>query len=127
MPLKIRLARRGTKKRPYYHIVVAEAEAPRDGVEVNDRIKMQHLHDDDAQHALLTEPVGRMHRIHEAEIDQEAVQRTRLTQHGLDADGTDERRQDHRHEHERIEQRTARKRKAHITNCQRQRVTLQKH
>jgi small subunit ribosomal protein S16 len=31
MPLKIRLARRGTKKRPYYHIVVAEAEAPRDG------------------------------------------------------------------------------------------------
>ena len=31
MPLKIRLARRGTKKRPYYHIVVAEADAPRDG------------------------------------------------------------------------------------------------
>jgi small subunit ribosomal protein S16 len=31
MPLKIRLARRGTKKRPYYHIVIAEAEAPRDG------------------------------------------------------------------------------------------------
>ena len=31
MSLKIRLARRGTKKRPYYHIVVAEAEAPRDG------------------------------------------------------------------------------------------------
>ena len=31
MPLKIRLARRGSKKRPYYHIVIAEAEAPRDG------------------------------------------------------------------------------------------------
>jgi small subunit ribosomal protein S16 len=31
MPLKIRLARRGTKKRAYYHIVVAEGTAPRDG------------------------------------------------------------------------------------------------
>ena len=29
--LKIRLARGGTKKRPYYRIVVAEARAPRDG------------------------------------------------------------------------------------------------
>lgn len=31
MPLKIRLARGGSKKRPYYSIVVAEARAPRDG------------------------------------------------------------------------------------------------
>lgn len=31
MPLKIRLARGGSKKRPYYRIVVAEATAPRDG------------------------------------------------------------------------------------------------
>ena len=31
MPLKIRLARAGSKKRPYYHIVVADARAPRDG------------------------------------------------------------------------------------------------
>ncbi len=31
MPLKIRLARWGAKKRPYYRIVVAEATAPRDG------------------------------------------------------------------------------------------------
>jgi small subunit ribosomal protein S16 len=31
MPLKIRLARGGAKKRPYYRIVVAEATAPRDG------------------------------------------------------------------------------------------------
>lgn len=29
--LKIRLARRGTHKRPFYHIVVANASAPRDG------------------------------------------------------------------------------------------------
>ena len=29
--LKIRLARGGSKKRPYYHIVVADARAPRDG------------------------------------------------------------------------------------------------
>ena len=31
MSLKIRLARAGTKKRPYYHVVVADARAPRDG------------------------------------------------------------------------------------------------
>ena len=31
MSLKIRLARAGSKKRPYYHIVVAAATAPRDG------------------------------------------------------------------------------------------------
>ena len=31
MAVKIRLARHGSKKRPYYRIVVAEASAPRDG------------------------------------------------------------------------------------------------
>jgi len=31
MALKIRLARAGAKKRPYYHIVIAHNEAPRDG------------------------------------------------------------------------------------------------
>lgn len=31
MALKIRLSRAGTKKRPYYHIVVASATSPRDG------------------------------------------------------------------------------------------------
>ena len=31
MSLKIRLARAGSKKRPYYHIVVASAASPRDG------------------------------------------------------------------------------------------------
>jgi small subunit ribosomal protein S16 len=31
MALKIRLARGGAKKRPYYRIVLAEATAPRDG------------------------------------------------------------------------------------------------
>lgn len=31
MSLKIRLARAGSKKRPYYHVVVADARSPRDG------------------------------------------------------------------------------------------------
>ena len=31
MAVKIRLARHGAKKRPYYRIVVADARAPRDG------------------------------------------------------------------------------------------------
>jgi small subunit ribosomal protein S16 len=31
MALKIRLTRAGAKKRPYYHIVVADSRSPRDG------------------------------------------------------------------------------------------------
>ncbi|RYZ61998.1 MAG: 30S ribosomal protein S16 [Chitinophagaceae bacterium] len=31
MPVKIRLQRHGSKKRPFYFIVVADARAPRDG------------------------------------------------------------------------------------------------
>jgi len=31
MAIKIRLARAGSKKRPYYHVVVADVRAPRDG------------------------------------------------------------------------------------------------
>ena len=31
MSVKIRLARRGRTKKPYYHIVIADARAPRDG------------------------------------------------------------------------------------------------
>jgi len=31
MPVRIRLTRRGAKKRPFYRIVAADSEAPRDG------------------------------------------------------------------------------------------------
>ena len=31
MPTVIRMARAGTKKRPFYHVVVADSRAPRDG------------------------------------------------------------------------------------------------
>lgn len=31
MALKIRLSRAGSKKRPYYHVVIADVRAPRDG------------------------------------------------------------------------------------------------
>ena len=31
MSLRIRLARAGTKKRPFYHIVIADSRSPRDG------------------------------------------------------------------------------------------------
>lgn len=31
MAIKIRLARAGSKKRPYYHVVIADARSPRDG------------------------------------------------------------------------------------------------
>ena len=55
MGLKIRLARAGAKKRPYYHIVIADSRSPRDGrfiekvgsynpmlpVEHEDRVRLQ--------------------------------------------------------------------------------------
>jgi small subunit ribosomal protein S16 len=31
VPVKIRLSRRGSKKRPFYRMVAADSEAPRDG------------------------------------------------------------------------------------------------
>jgi small subunit ribosomal protein S16 len=31
MPVKVRLTRKGAKKRPFYRIVAADSEAPRDG------------------------------------------------------------------------------------------------
>ena len=31
MPVVLRMARAGTKKRPFYHIVVADSRSPRDG------------------------------------------------------------------------------------------------
>jgi small subunit ribosomal protein S16 len=31
MAVKIRLTRRGTKKRPYYRLIAADSESPRDG------------------------------------------------------------------------------------------------
>ena len=31
MPVKIRLQRKGRKKRPFYHIVIADSRSPRDG------------------------------------------------------------------------------------------------
>ena len=31
MPVKIRLTRKGAKKSPFYRVVVADSEAPRDG------------------------------------------------------------------------------------------------
>ena len=34
--VKIRLARHGAKKRPYYRIVVADARCPRDGKFIDD-------------------------------------------------------------------------------------------
>ncbi len=63
MGLKIRLARAGAKKRPYYHIVVADSRSPRDGrfieklgsynpmlpAEHADRVR---LHDERIQHWL---------------------------------------------------------------------------
>ena len=37
MSLKIRLARAGSKKRPYYHVVIADVRSPRDGRFIENR------------------------------------------------------------------------------------------
>ena len=37
MAVKIRLARHGAKKRPYYRIVVADSRSPRDGRFIDSR------------------------------------------------------------------------------------------
>ena len=38
MAVKIRLARHGAKKRPYYRVVVADSHAPRDGAQPTDTV-----------------------------------------------------------------------------------------
>ena len=47
MGLKIRLARAGAKKRPYYHIVVADSRSPRDGKFIEEIGTYQPLKKDD--------------------------------------------------------------------------------
>ena len=43
MSLKIRLARAGTKKRPFYHIVIADSRSPRDGRRIGGERAQLHL------------------------------------------------------------------------------------
>jgi small subunit ribosomal protein S16 len=43
MSLKIRLARAGTKKRPFYHIVIADSRSPRDGRFIEPKEKTERL------------------------------------------------------------------------------------
>ena len=75
MGLKIRLARAGAKKRPYYHIVVADSRSPRDGrfieklgsynpmlpAEHDDRVRLQgeHIQHWVKQGAVATDRVAR--------------------------------------------------------------------
>jgi small subunit ribosomal protein S16 len=58
MSLKLRLARAGTTKRPYYHVVVADARSPRDGRFIE---KVGHydpmLADDNKRVTLVTERI----------------------------------------------------------------------
>ena len=53
MSLKIRLARAGTKKRPYYHVVIADARSPRDGRFIERVGKYVSLLTDDSQRVTL--------------------------------------------------------------------------
>src|SRR5690606_13532489 len=55
MALKIRLARAGSKKRPYYHIVVADQRAPRDGRFLEQLGSSNPMLPQDAQRVVLSE------------------------------------------------------------------------
>ena len=55
MPLKMRLARAGSKKRPYYHVVVADARSPRDGRFVEQLGSWNPMPPKDAQRVTLNE------------------------------------------------------------------------
>ena len=75
-----------------------------DGVEVDDRVERKRLDDGDAPELVRREPVERPAVRPQAELDDEGVERAVLPEDLLDADGADERRQDHRDENERAEQ-----------------------
>jgi small subunit ribosomal protein S16 len=55
MSLKIRLARAGSKKRPYYHIVIADARNPRDGRFIENVGAWNPLLENDTDRVKLTE------------------------------------------------------------------------
>ena len=59
MALKLRLARHGAKKRPYYRIVVADARAPRDGrfIEIVGRYNPMLAKDDENRVQLETDRI----------------------------------------------------------------------
>jgi len=79
MALKIRLARAGAKKRPYYHIVIADSRSPRDGRFIekvgsynpmlpSDHAERIRLQEDRLKHwlghgAVATDRVARFHNI----------------------------------------------------------------
>ena len=50
---------------------------------------MQHLHDHDAGHLPITQPVHWMLSAHQTQIHEQRIQRASLAKHGLDADGSD--------------------------------------
>ncbi|WP_048647261.1 30S ribosomal protein S16 [Nitratireductor soli] len=55
MALKIRLARAGSKKRPYYHVVVADVRSPRDGRFIEKLGSWNPMLDKDADRVVLNE------------------------------------------------------------------------
>jgi len=57
MSLKIRLARAGTTKRPYYHVVIADARSPRDGRFIEKVGTYDPKLEDDKRVSLVTERV----------------------------------------------------------------------
>ena len=72
-------------------------------IQVQDRVEVQGVERDDAPEAVLPEPVDGPVRREEMEVVQEGVDAALLAEDFFDADGPDERRQDHRREQQRGE------------------------
>ena len=93
----------------------------RQHIEVEDRVKVERVHDDHPPEPALAQPVHRVRGIHEPERFQERVERARLTEDLLHPDRPDKRRQDHRDQDECSEQGLSRKKKPVADHGERQR------
>ena len=81
-------------------------------VEIDDGVEAEGVDQRDAEKLVRAEPVEGPPMRPQAEVDDQAVERTVLAEDLLDADGADERRQDHRHEDEGSEKALQRKKEA---------------
>src|ERR1019366_7611169 len=75
-----------------------------EGVEVDDGIERKRLDDRDAPKLIRREPIDGRRGREQAGVVEEGVERAVLPEDLLDADGADERRQNHRDEDERTEE-----------------------
>ena len=73
-------------------------------IEIEDRVEVQGIENNDAPYPPLAQPVDRMGRVEQADVLQKGIQRALLAQDLFDANRSNERRHDHWHKHQRAEE-----------------------